>query len=861
MVNESSNQTLVDLDRSTSTGMILRTKKVPKVKDLTSKVSKVKDKDKEKDKVKAKGKNKQLPSNNVVSIQDDIVDSIDSIDDPKMWVSATQLKNYATCNTLEDYLDLYGPNNVITNNNSSDNDNNDVKVTTNTMSTVTSSLAEQSLQSLFKRGYDYEDQVINILSIMFPNNVTILPSGGSGSNGVKPEFEDIKRESVKTSSAINVGVECIFQAPLVNPDNKTYGIADVIIRSDCLCRLLESTGIYPNFKDGGKNGGKNGSKNDNNSEKIIHYYIIDIKYSKLELCCDGQRIRNSDLNPAYKCQLFVYNMALAKLHKDGFTPDKAYVLGKSWSFTSKGVVHSGRNCFERLGTVEFEGWDCDVKTTVDEGLSWLRKLRTQGHSWKLYPTPSNSYLLPNMKINKVTKWQEFKSVYAKHVKDITLLWYCGVAKRDAALQQGIMCYDDPKLTIDILGFKDESGVGKQLQLILDINRQQTFSNKHDKIVIHRPDQPCSGTATNINIYPPNKLYFSIDFETMLLSTVVVTDNKSYNNNNKIESFDVDYLFMVGIVSSITGYKCFILNELTVGSQKKLLDDVLNYLRAETDIYLGEDADIPELYHWSNFEPSFLERLCGQIGYPFPSHLVWSDLLAIFHDRHIVIKDCFSYSLKDVATALHKHNLIQHCWNPNNPCKSGNVAMWLADIYYTHNFPPTPQSTVLSSPSRSLSSSPSRSSSSSPSRSSSSSSSSSSSCDDNNNDDMTVDCHVEVTLDTSANVPRSSHSSDSKDVDVNVDVDMTSTSSSSECLMSSSSSSDCVVHELKSCSNSSVMGRDEIMEYIRDYNWIDCQVVIDILLLLQSKLASTDKQVVSELSTRQQSIDNQPINEP
>jgi hypothetical protein len=721
----------------------------------------------------SKGKESKVKASKVKTSSEtsnvQIPETQDVVVNPNMWVSATQLKNYAIYNTLEDYLELYGTgvcnttqNNVDINSMQDDIievDNNAVKeqtmivdvdpitddstkshssttniiidaanATTSNSSTngnVTNTinettLTEQALQRLFKRGYEFEDRVIESLYTMFPNSVTILPSNN---NGQKPTFEDIRRESVKTVEAIKQGVECIFQAPLVNTYNNTYGIADVIIRSDCLTKLLEKTGVYPKF------------------DKKQHYRVLDIKYSQVELCADGQRIRNSGLNPAYKCQLFIYNSALAKIQN--YEPDKAYILGKSWNFTSRGSVYSGHNCFERFGVVEFDGWDSECKKIVDEGLKWLRKLRTEGHEWKLYPKPSNSYLLPNMKLNKMTKWQEFKSSYAKQIKDITLLWHCGVPKRAAALEEGIMSYTDPKLNSNILGFSDESVLGKQLQLILDINQREQFDSNNDKIVIHVKKSPCSATHPLIKIFPPHDLYFSIDFETMVVPQVVTIDK------NKIESFEIDYLFMVGVVSSMSGYKCFILDELSITSQKKLLDDVLSYLRQETDMYLGYDKEIPALYHWSNFEPSFLERLCSQINYPFPSHLEWSDLLAVFHDRQIVIKDSFSYSLKDVATALHAHGLIPHCWNPNNPCKSGNVAMWLAEMYYLSSF----------------------------------------SLDDNDND-KDDEIHVQT--------PNDEISGD------NV--------------------------QTNNC-----YSKQQIMDFIRDYNRIDCQVVFDILSLLQTKL--------------------------
>jgi len=674
------------------------------------------------------------------------------VSDAKAWVSASQLKNYAIGNTLEDYLDLYYDNQLPLNN------TNAASGSGHTTTTTTSSLADYSLQKLFKLGYTFEDKVVASLTTMFPNSVTILssnefyhnsssgsndnvattPSSGNsstttttttGSNSPTKDTDDDDVRLLKiaaawpqTVEAIKAGKQCIFQAPLLNDDNNTFGIADIIIRSDCLSRLLMTS-----------NQPISGLRSDTGLDmKKPYYSVIDIKYSHLDLCCDGLRIRNSELFPAYKCQLAVYNAALAKIQ--GYEPERAYVIGKSYSYTAQGQTFSGNNCFDKLGVVEFEAWDAEYKTKVKDGLNWLSKLRSRGHKWKLYPKPSNSYLLPNMKINKLSRWQTFKTDYAKQVKDITLLWYCGLDKRQKALEAGIMALDDPKLTSAMMGFGSDSKIGKQLQLILNINRP-TCS---DKIIIHQSKRAVSNLLPTVHIWPKNKLYFSIDFETLMSSSLVsssllsssLTEGNLDVNIKGVTSVDKEYLFMVGVCSSITGYKCFVLEELTIAAQQQLLKDVYNYLRAETDEYLGPNKDIPELYHWSNFEPSFLERLCRNYG--CQSTLLscpgWSDLMTVFHDRQIVIKDCYSYSLKSVVTALCKHGLIAHCWDTSNPCSNGNVAMNLADIYYHGVF----------------------------------------------NDDSS----------SSSNFPYT---------------------------------------------------KDQIMEFIRDYNYIDCQALIDILVLLQSQL--------------------------
>ena len=86
-----------------------------------------------------------------------------------------------------------------------------------------------------------------------------------------------------------------------------------------------------------------------------HYRVIDIKCTTLNLCSNGELLRNSDRIPAYKGQLAIYNAALGELQ--GYIPSRAYILGKAWKYVTCGMMYRGNNCFDLLGHVDFEGFD------------------------------------------------------------------------------------------------------------------------------------------------------------------------------------------------------------------------------------------------------------------------------------------------------------------------------------------------------------------------------------------------------------------------------------------------------------------------------------------------------------------------
>ena len=65
----------------------------------------------------------------------------------------------------------------------------------------------------------------------------------------------------------------------------------------------------------------------------------------------------------------------------------------------------------------------------------------------------------------------------------------------------------------------------------------------------------------------------------------------------------------------------------------------------------------------------------------PSQYQWSDLLNIFKNEPIILKDVFSYSLKPVVKKLHQLGLIKTTW-PQSEVMDGKNAMIFAWLYYT-----------------------------------------------------------------------------------------------------------------------------------------------------------------------------------
>ncbi|TAK33980.1 MAG: hypothetical protein EPO30_12475, partial [Lysobacteraceae bacterium] len=129
------------------------------------------------------------------------------------------------------------------------------------------------------------------------------------------------------------GDPLIAHAVLRDPQSRTYGVADLLVRSDVLGDL------FPAAFDG-------------EEERVgapalpgqrWHYRIVDVRYTTLELLKDGSLSAANDLR--VMARLWILGNALGRLQ--GVTPAAAYVLGRGWR---QGQAR-GTSCFDRLGRV------------------------------------------------------------------------------------------------------------------------------------------------------------------------------------------------------------------------------------------------------------------------------------------------------------------------------------------------------------------------------------------------------------------------------------------------------------------------------------------------------------------------------
>jgi len=611
---------------------------------------------------------------------------------PNEWVSATKTRNFALNDTLVDWLDQYGngqKNKKINNfveltesvepesDESTESDEMDLDAATDTDSITCTDFDKFIMQ----RGTQFEKRVVNLIrSKINPEDfVTVCSS-------MDNFYQRVVSYEKKTISEMKKGRGIIYQPVLLNrsgPLAHSYGIPDLLVRSDYLDYV---TDMNPYDRVQQK------IPAPNLGARSYHYIVLDIKFTTLELCADGERIRNNGNFPAYKCQLYIYNHALGQIQ--GFEPPAAYILGRKFTYESHGIVSKGTSCFDRLGHIKYNSWD---NTFIDEtigAVKWIQRLRSEGSEWKLYPEPSTEELYPNMCATQSNNsWGSFKESYARDIGEITLLWGCGPINRVIAHQNGIYSFKNTDCSAEMLGIKGRIK-GPILNKIIHINQKTKF-----KSVLDRLDLQINPTVDNAWLDDGDVgLRICIDFETI---------NNVFDNFAQLPlSSNSTHLFLIGVSYKIRGkaavYKLFLTAELTTEAEYQLITQFYDFVRSITDKYLGPDEPIPLLYHWGHIERTLFAKVCKKIN-KVVSHgsdrplmngrsvkkvvnkitqgLNFYDLSACFQRNPIVLNGCFKFGIKEIVKRLHSLGLVKTSWDRQNPCHNGNTAMILAHNAY------------------------------------------------------------------------------------------------------------------------------------------------------------------------------------
>ena len=380
------------------------------------------------------------------------------------WVSATETRNYVLADPLLDWLDLYGS---------------DFRFQRDDQ-LPGYDLRTDYTKFILDKGMLFETAIVNLLR----PNYDVLTIATS-----PHDVRDLNKAK-ETCAAMEAGAPIIHQGVLRDPEQLTYGIPDLLVRSDVLLQL------FPGSID---------SEEATASASALsgfgyHYRVIGIKYRNLGLLVNGS-LYNGGSVPSYKLQLFIYNCALGRVQ--GFEPPIAYILGRGWIKVSD----RGSNCLERLGPVPMGGTIGRNRPLISEAagqsLEWIRRVRRDGRTWVVLPKPTVPEIRPNMRNGSDYPWHSAKTGIALELADPTMLWQVGVGGPESAMEFGVGRWSDPAFTAAVARVTRTTNAPK-LDAVLDVNR----------LIDGPPVRPSKVSSGEAEWRGEPLLEFYVDFETV-----------------------------------------------------------------------------------------------------------------------------------------------------------------------------------------------------------------------------------------------------------------------------------------------------------------------------------------------------------
>jgi hypothetical protein len=556
-------------------------------------------------------------------------------------VSATRLANYIRNDPIIDYLDTL--------------DKNKMEICEDTFQLKNKNTnvkkRKTSFDYIVEEGYKFEEKIVKkIKNLMTENNlqnkiITI------------EKCEDINEHFKKTKKIIEQhNFDVILGGILINISNMTYGYPDIIVSGAWINKFISSP--------------------PQNIEQNI-YYIIDIKSSTINLINGGKYVSCSNLIEGYKTQIWVYKEALNQIQK--CQSNYGFIMGKKYKYIQDNKEIHIKNSFYTLGFIDYiheKDKGNDIKHKISKAVKWNKELRKNWRKYKLYPICKK--IRPNMKNSFDKNYKKIKKNIANKNNELTLLWNCGIAQRNNALKSKITKYSDPKLTPEKLGINEDSAKYNI------INSMLSCSHNDELILLNKNN--------NYGDWQKKTKYeFFVDFETY----IPTLDESLIYENEEPDETQCIYMIGVGYLSSDTTdvlknqyiFKCFIIQYhgsnliykkihekykcndkdiIQVPNEKILIENFINY------IYSFKRNDEPRyrfvrntrLIHWSWAEPClFAKKLFKYNMNSIVNNLPWFDLMKVFKDNTypIIIKNCFSFSLKEITKTMNSYKMINLTW--------------------------------------------------------------------------------------------------------------------------------------------------------------------------------------------------------
>lgn len=558
------------------------------------------------------------------------------------WISVSKLYNYINDDPLLDWLILFGKNKGYKTDDEIDYQEycESIEIQNKlTFEEFTKKNNEYNfMKYILEQGIKYENYVYNVLKNKYNENMVNIENDY---NFKKFEYD---KKLEKTRNLILNNIPIIYQGLVCDPDTKTFGFPDLIVREDYLSDFI------------------NIPKNEFYEKKdYYNYYIIDIKFHTLEYKKDSNFLIPNPSQQQYISQMYLYTKGLRHLiHPSAIKycllDHKAYIIGRSWNFNSDNSV----------GCIDFKLYD-KVLDKAKKGLEWYKELKNKGQTWD--PLNRVKYeLYPNMKNDKDNNWRKSKQIISEKLGEITMIWNCGNSIKLKAHSKGVYSWNSPDF--NIMDYTIETETTILINNIIKINNQLVRVFDYDKTI------------------SLDKKWISEDgFKLINKNNIVMDGFIDIENAFDISSISTpkedSIIYMLGLyyneipITSRTKkyrdnmiHKTFCVKTLEKFQEKEMIEDFLLYLKS----FNCEKHITWRLYHYSSVEKYTLNKL-------FESYFInpetygitieWIDLCDVLIKYKFVFKNCFDYSIKSINRVLNQLGYIHNnCIYKNSLIKNG-----------------------------------------------------------------------------------------------------------------------------------------------------------------------------------------------
>ena len=677
-------------------------------------------------------------SNNINNVNN--VNNVNNTNKLLGWVSATRTKNYLLDDQCVDWLSMYFDKYGITSD----------PLTEQDKSYNSELLKDAShIDILLDGGNIFERKIYEELKDIYGDDFTIVftESDMIQYREQKDINGMIRKGNDRVKQLMLQGVPIIAQAPLINDENMTYGVADILIRSDYLSTMFktfspdENIHVKAPFLNVDKQTGIG-----------YHYRVIDCKWTTMVLCVDGLTIRNEGYFPAYKGQLAVYTACLESLQ--GYIPNCAYIMSKAWKIDKANISNSDKNnyqgfsAFDKPGVIDYERKDNNYLSKTKAAIKWMQRVMIEGNEWRYYADkPSVPEMYPNMNKTFNPVYDKVKNVIALRYGDPTMVWYVSSDHRNNMHKNGINSINHDECDSASLGMKptNRSGI---IDRILAINKTSQTDDTVRPLCIYN---------NIVNWQKSHGLDYYVDFETIYYNLFV----DPYDMNIDNSFFDSDVSFMIGVgfshdpnidsnkLMSSLGidtnqynyvhkidkqnnweFLCLYHVKFGINNELEIIRLFMQFVLARGEFYKSlyknisqngqnkspyRQNDISRFFHWTGAELRFVNRAINRIrsgSYTnnhminptlsfnnekkhdvqkylnnmidtFEQNTIWVDMCKVFETEPIVVKGSYRFKLKHVGNAFYNNSLISTKWE-DGKMSDGFRAMLEAIKLYRNN---------------------------------------------------------------------------------------------------------------------------------------------------------------------------------